>query len=80
RVVTFKNFVGILPLPTKTLTTDKNGEIITPQNLDYGNYQLEEAEPKEGYVGIEPIPFRIDENSPLEDVKDLGTIYTIKVS
>ena len=79
-LVTFKNFVGILPLPTKTLTTDKNGEIITPQNLDYGNYQLEEAEPKEGYVGIEPIPFRIDENSPLEDVKDLGTIYTIKVS
>ena len=79
-LVTFKNFVGILPLPTKTLTTDKNGEILTPQNLDYGNYQLEEVEPKEGYIGIEPIPFRIDENSPLEDIKDLGTIYTIKVS
>ncbi|HFD2040204.1 TPA: SpaA isopeptide-forming pilin-related protein [Clostridium perfringens] len=78
--VTFKNFVGILPLPTKTLTTDKNGEILTPQNLDYGNYQLEEVEQKEGYIGIEPIPFRIDENSPLEDIKDLGTIYTIKVS
>ena len=79
-LVTFKNFVGILPLPTKTLTTDKNGEILTPQNLDYGNYQLEEVEPKEGYIGIEPIHFRIDENSPLEDIKDLGTIYTIKVS
>ncbi|HFD2037818.1 TPA: SpaA isopeptide-forming pilin-related protein [Clostridium perfringens] len=79
-LVTFKNFVGILPLPTKTLTTDKNGEILTPQNLDYGNYQLEEVEQKEGYIGIEPIPFRIDENSPLEDIKDLGTIYTIKVS
>ena len=79
-LVTFKNFVGILPLPTKILTTDKNGEILTPQNLEYGNYVLEEAEPKEGYVGIEPIPFKIDENAPLEDIKDLGTIYTIKVS
>ncbi len=79
-LVTFKNFVGILPVPTKTLTTDKNGEIITPQYLDYGNYQLEEAQPKEGYVGIEPIPFKIDENAPYEDIKDLGTIYTIKVS
>ena len=79
-LVTFKNFVGILPLPTKTLTTDKNGEIITPQPLAHGNYQLEEVEPKEGYVGIEPIPFKIDENAPYEDIKELGTIYTIKVS
>ncbi|HAT4117265.1 SpaA isopeptide-forming pilin-related protein [Clostridium perfringens] len=79
-LVTFKNFVGILPVPTKVLRTDKNGEFITPQNLDYGNYVLEEAEPKEGYVGIEPIPFKIDENASLEDIKDLGTIYTIKVS
>ncbi|WP_283703335.1 SpaA isopeptide-forming pilin-related protein [Clostridium perfringens] len=79
-LVTFKNFVGILPVPTKVLTTDKNGEIITPQHLDYGNYQLEEAQPKEGYIGIEPIPFKIDENAALEDIKDLGTIYTIKVS
>ena len=79
-LVTFKNFVGILPVPTKTLTTDKNGEILTPQKLDHGNYQLEEVEPKEGYIGIEPIPFKIDENAPYEDIKDLGTIYTIKVS
>nr|WP_043014144.1 SpaA isopeptide-forming pilin-related protein [Clostridium perfringens] len=79
-LVEFKKFVGILPVPTTTLTTDSNGEFITPQPLAYGNYILEEAEPKEGYVGIEPIPFRIDENSPLEDIKDLGTIYTIKVS
>ncbi|MDT7988954.1 SpaA isopeptide-forming pilin-related protein [Clostridium perfringens] len=79
-LVTFKNFVGILPVPTKVLTTDKNGEIITPQHPDYGNYQIEEAQPKEGYIGIEPIPFKIDENAALEDIKDLGTIYTIKVS
>ena len=79
-LVTFKNFVGILPIPTKTLTTDKNGEIMTPQPLAHGNYQLEESQPKEGYVGIEPIPFKIDENAPYEDIKDLGTIYTIKIS
>ena len=79
-LVTFKNFVGILPIPTKTLTTDKNGEIMTPQPLAHGNYQLEESQHKEGYVGIEPIPFKIDENAPYEDIKDLGTIYTIKVS
>ena len=79
-LVTFKNFVGILPVPTKVLTTDKNGEFITPQNLDYGNYVLEEAEPKEGYVAIEPIPFKIDENAPYEDINDLGTAYTIEVS
>ena len=79
-LVTFKNFVGILPIPTKTLTTDKNGEIMTPQPLAHGNYQLEESQPKEGYVGIEPIPFKIDENALYEDIKDLGTIYTIKIS
>ena len=74
-LVTFKNFVGILPVPTKTLTTDSNGEIITPQPLAYGEYQLEEVKAKEGYIGIEPIPFKIDENAPYEDVNDLGTIY-----
>ncbi|MBO3424422.1 SpaA isopeptide-forming pilin-related protein [Clostridium perfringens] len=79
-LVTFKNFVGILPVPTTTLTTDKNGEIMTPQPLAYGEYQLEEVKAKEGYIGIEPIPFKIDENAPYEDIKDLGTIYTIKVS
>ncbi|AMN30835.1 TPA: SpaA isopeptide-forming pilin-related protein [Clostridium perfringens] len=79
-LVTFKNFVGILPVPTTTLTTDSNGEIITPQPLAYGEYQLEEVKANEGYIGIEPIPFKIDENAALEDIKDLGTIYTIKVS
>ncbi|EOU2073782.1 thioester-forming surface-anchored protein [Clostridium perfringens] len=80
KLVEFTNFVGIIPNKTTTLTTDKNGEIITPQHLAYGNYQLEEAKPKDGYISIKPIPFKIDENAALEDIKDLGTVYTIKVS
>ncbi|MGU8488150.1 MSCRAMM family protein, partial [Clostridium perfringens] len=80
KLVEFTNFVGIIPHKTTTLTTDKNGEIITQQHLAYGNYQLEEAKPKDGYISIKPIPFKIDENTALEDIKDLGTIYTIKVS
>ncbi|UBL06768.1 MSCRAMM family protein, partial [Clostridium perfringens] len=80
KLVEFTNFVGIIPHKTTTLTTDKNGEIITPQHLAYGNYQLEEAKPKDGYISIKPIPFKIDENAALEDIKDLGTVYTIKVS
>ncbi|ELC8346044.1 TPA: Cys-Gln thioester bond-forming surface protein, partial [Clostridium perfringens] len=80
KLVEFTNFVGIIPNKTTTLTTDKNGEIITPQHLAYGNYQLEEAKPKDGYISIKPIPFKIDENAVLEDIKDLGTVYTIKVS
>ncbi|WP_447412918.1 MSCRAMM family protein, partial [Clostridium perfringens] len=43
-------------------------------------YQLEEAKPKDGYISIKPIPFKIDENAALEDINDLGTVYTIKVS
>ncbi|MDU2206317.1 MAG: SpaA isopeptide-forming pilin-related protein [Thomasclavelia ramosa] len=80
KLVEFTNFVGIIPHKTTTLTTDKNGEIITPQHLAYGNYQLEEEKPKDGYISIKPIPFKIDENAALEDIKDLGTVYTIKVS
>lgn len=80
KLVEFTNFIGIIPHKTTILTTDKNGEIITPQHLAYGNYQLEEAKPKDGYISIKPIPFKIDENAALEDIKDLGTIYTINVS
>ena len=67
-------------MKTTTLETNKNGELVTPQNLAYGNYLLEEVEPLEGYIKANPIPFKIDENSVLEEIKDLGTIYTQKVS
>ncbi|XZH96572.1 SpaA isopeptide-forming pilin-related protein [Clostridium perfringens] len=80
KLVEFTNFLGIIPMKTTTLETNKNGELVTPQNLAYGNYLLEEVEPLEGYIKVNPIPFKIDENSVLEEIKDLGTIYTQKVS
>ena len=80
KLVEFTNFIGIIPYKTTTLETNKNGELVTPQNLAYGNYVLEEVEPLEGYIKANPIPFKIDENSVLEEIKDLGTIYTQKVS
>ncbi|EOU1476227.1 Cys-Gln thioester bond-forming surface protein [Clostridium perfringens] len=80
KLVEFTNFIGIIPYKTTTLETNKNGELVTPQNLAYGNYLLEEVEPLEGYIKVNPIPFKIDENSVLEEIKDLGTIYTQKVS
>ncbi|HHD2788479.1 TPA: SpaA isopeptide-forming pilin-related protein [Clostridium perfringens] len=80
KLVEFTNFIGIIPMKTTTLETNKNGELVTSQNLAYGNYLLEEVEPLEGYIKVNPIPFKIDENSVLEEIKDLGTIYTQKVS
>ncbi|MBO3325056.1 Cys-Gln thioester bond-forming surface protein [Clostridium perfringens] len=80
KLVEFINFIGIIPMKTTTLETNKNGELVTPQNLAYGNYLLEEVETLEGYIKVNPIPFKIDENSVLEEIKDLGTIYTQKVS
>ncbi|HAT4274206.1 TPA: Cys-Gln thioester bond-forming surface protein [Clostridium perfringens] len=80
KLVEFTNFIGIIPMKTTTLETNKNGELVTPQNLAYGNYLLEEVEPLEGYIKVNPIPFKIDENAVLEEIKDLGTIYTKKVS
>ena len=79
-LVEFTNFIGIIPMKTTTLETNKNGELVTPQNLAYANYALEEVEPLEGYIKAKPIPFKIDENAVLEEIKDLGTIYTQKVS
>ncbi|HGD0581144.1 TPA: SpaA isopeptide-forming pilin-related protein, partial [Clostridium perfringens] len=63
KLVEFTNFIGIIPMKTTTLETNKNGELVTPQNLAYGNYLLEEVEPLEGYIKVNPIPFKIDENS-----------------
>ncbi|TBX09902.1 collagen-binding protein [Clostridium perfringens] len=80
KLVEFTNFIGIIPYKTTTLETNKNGELVTPQNLAYGNYLLEEVEPLEGYIKVNPIPFKIDENAVLEEIKELGTIYTQKVS
>ncbi|MDM0532541.1 SpaA isopeptide-forming pilin-related protein [Clostridium perfringens] len=80
KLVEFTNFIGIIPYKTTTLETNKNGELVTPQNLAYGNYLLEEVEPLEGYIKVNPIPFKIDENAVLEEIKELGTIYAKRVS
>ncbi|WP_283700828.1 SpaA isopeptide-forming pilin-related protein [Clostridium perfringens] len=80
KLVEFTNFIGIIPYKTTTLETNKNGELVTPQNLAYGDYALEEVEPLEGYIKANPISFKIDENAVLEEIKDLGTIYTQKIS
>ncbi|ELC8369608.1 SpaA isopeptide-forming pilin-related protein [Clostridium perfringens] len=80
KLVEFTNFIGIIPYKTTTLETNKNGELVTPQNLAYGNYLLEEVEPLEGYIKVNPIPFKIDENAVLEEIKELGTIYAQRVS
>ncbi|MGU9062740.1 SpaA isopeptide-forming pilin-related protein, partial [Clostridium perfringens] len=79
KLVEFTNFIGIIPYKTTTLETNKNGELVTPQNLAYGNYLLEEVEPLEGYIKVNPIPFKIDENAVLEEIKELGTIYAQRV-
>ncbi|MDU7548505.1 MAG: SpaA isopeptide-forming pilin-related protein [Clostridium perfringens] len=79
KLVEFTNFIGIIPMKTTTLETNKNGELVTPQNLAYGNYLLEEVEPLEGYIKVNPIPFKIDENAVLEEIKELGTIYAQRV-
>ncbi|BDU86857.1 SpaA isopeptide-forming pilin-related protein [Clostridium perfringens] len=79
KLVEFKNFIGIIPMKTTTLETNKNGELVTPQVLSYGNYQLEEVEAPEGYNTIKPISFKIDENANLESIEDLGVVYTVKV-
>ncbi|NGT88380.1 SpaA isopeptide-forming pilin-related protein [Clostridium perfringens] len=80
KLVEFTNFIGIIPMKTTTLETNKNGELVTPQNLAYGNYLLEEVEPLERYIKVNPIPFKIDENAVLEEIKELGTIYAQRVS
>ncbi len=80
KLVEFTNLIGIIPYKTTTLETNKNGELVTPQNLAYGNYLLEEVEPLEGYIKVNPIPFKIDENAVLEEIKELATIYAKKVS
>ena len=79
KLVEFKNFIGIIPMKTTTLETNKNGELVTPQVLSYGHYQLEEVEAPEGYNTIKPISFKIDENANLESIEDLGVVYTVKV-
>lgn len=52
--------------------TDKNGELLLPNPLSYGTYELEEVKGPSGYLPLkEALFFVIDENTPfLEEGKD----------
>ena len=77
--VEFTEFLGIIPIKKTVFTTDKNGEIVFPQKLSAGDYQLVETEPAEGYNAIEPIDFTIDRNTNYEEIELLGKVTTIEV-
>ena len=78
--VEFTEFLGIIPIKKTVFTTDKNGEIVFPQKLSAGDYQLVETEPAEGYNAIEPIDFTIDRNTNYEEIELLGKVTTIEVA
>ena len=77
--VEFTEFFGIIPVKKTVFTTDKNGEIVFPQKLSAGDYQLVETEPTEGYNAIEPIDFTINRDTNFEDITLLGKVTTIEV-
>ena len=77
--VVFTEFFGIIPIKKTVFTTNKNGEIVFPQVLKYGNYDLVEVEPAEGFNLIEPISFTIDRNTNSEEIELLGKVHTIEV-
>ena len=77
--VEFTEFFGIIPIKKTIFTTNKQGEIVLPQKLSAGDYQLVETEPSEGYNAIEPIEFTIDRNTNYEEIELLGKVTTIEV-
>lgn len=78
--VEFTEFFGIIPIKKIVFTTDKNGEIVFPQKLAAGDYQLVETEPSEGYNAIEPIDFTINRDTNYEEIELLGKVTTIEVA
>lgn len=76
--VEFKKFTGIVPTTIKSLTTDERGEFLTPQPLPAGNYIVKEIKAPVGYLPVADIKFTLDNQTSLEDIKDLGTILTVK--
>lgn len=77
--VVFKEYVGGKTENKTIFTTDSNGEFITPQELNKGEYQLVEVESKEGYVLGGPIDFVIDENTAMEDIESVGRVVSLEV-
>lgn len=76
--VEFKKFTGIIPTTITSLVTNDQGEFITPQPLSAGDYVIKEIKAPNGYLPIADIKFTLDNQTALEDIKDLGTIYTVK--
>ncbi|CAM2078786.1 MAG: SpaA isopeptide-forming pilin-related protein [uncultured Clostridium sp.] len=77
--VEFTEFFGIIPIKKTIFSTNKQGEIVFPQKLSAGTYDLVEAFPAEGYNKIEPITFTIDRNTNYEEIELLGKVTTIEV-
>ena len=72
-------FGGIIPYKKTIFTTNKEGEILFPQSLPYGKYELVETNPAEGFNPIEPIPFEITRDTKFEEIDLLGKVTTIEV-
>lgn len=77
--VEFIDFIGIIPVKRTVFTTNKEGEILFPQRLNYGKYQLVEVEGREGYNPIAPIDFEITRDTDFEEIELLGKVHTIEV-
>ncbi|WP_195972444.1 SpaA isopeptide-forming pilin-related protein [Clostridium thermobutyricum] len=78
--VEFYTFNGTQKVTETIFTTNSNGEIMTPQALPYGNYLLKEVKADQGYNNLTgPIPFSINANTNMQDIKLLGNVFTMNV-
>ena len=71
---------------SETYYTDENGSLTLPSEITYGNYELTEVVPPNGYVlNTTPVSFGIDGNTPevvirLSDKPEKGKISVLKKS
>lgn len=67
---------------SKVFTTDENGEILFPADLDFGTYTLVEVKAPRGYIGMDkPFEFTIDESTKYtESTKDDKPIHVYDVT
>ena len=77
--IEFTEFFGIIPYKKIIFKTNKEGEILFPQSLPHGKYELVETEPAEGFNPIAPIPFEITRDTNFEEIELLGKVTTIEV-
>ncbi|AQM58610.1 SpaA isopeptide-forming pilin-related protein [Clostridium baratii] len=66
---------------TKTvLKTNEKGEILTPQPLRCGHYQLVEVQSAEGYVLGSPIDFTISKETNMKNIELVGPTFEMSVT